>query len=246
MKSNIDYIFGFHSLIEAIRSGKEIEKVFVKKNLSGDLYNELFGLLKERQIPFQIVPIEKINRITRKNHQGVVAYLSPVVYDKIENVLPMIYEKGETPLVIILDRVSDVRNFGAICRTAECAGVHAIIIPSRGSAMINADAIKTSAGALLKISVCREMNLKDTITYLKGSGLKIIAASEKSSTEYYKSDFTGPLAIIMGSEDEGVSGEYLKLSDERLRIPILGTVESLNVSVATGIIIYDVIRQRLR
>lgn len=234
-----------HSIIEALKAGKEIEKVLIKKGLTGDLNNELFSLIKEFSIPFQYVPIEKINSITRKNHQGAIAFLSQITYDNIENILPSVYEKGEEPFFIILDKVSDVRNFGAICRTAECAGVHAVIIPSRGSAMINADAVKTSAGALHRLPVCRELNLKDTINFLKDSGLKIVSATEKSSDEYFKADLTGPIAIIMGSEDEGVSAEYLKLSDKRLIIPLQGEVQSLNVSVAMGIIAYEVVKQRM-
>ena len=244
MQSKIDFIFGIRATVEAIKSGKEIEKVLIKKGLSGELISELFFILKEREIPYQIVPIEKINRVSRKNHQGVLSFISPVVYYNIEDLLPAIYEKGETPFIIILDKVSDVRNFGAICRSAECAGVHAIVIPARGAAQINADAIKTSAGALHNIPVCREMNLKNTIDFLSDSGLKIIAATEKAEAFYFDCDMNMPLAIIMGSEDLGVSPEYLKSSDEKVKIPINGEIESLNVSVAAGIMMYEVVRQR--
>ncbi len=244
MQSKIENIFGIRATIEAINAGKEIEKVLIKKGLSGELISELFSLLKKRDIPYQLVPIEKINRVSRKNHQGVLSFISPVTYYNIENLLPSIYEKGEMPFILILDKVSDVRNFGAICRTAECAGVHAIVIPARGAAQINADAIKTSAGALHNIPVCREMNLKHTLEFLHESGLKILAATEKADTYYYNSDMNIPLAVIMGSEDAGVSNEYLKIADERVKIPINGEIESLNVSVAAGIMIYEVVRQR--
>lgn len=244
MQSKIDYIFGIRATVEAINAGKEIEKVLIKKGLEGELISELFSLIKKRNIPYQMVPIEKINRVSRKNHQGVITYISPVVYHNIENLLPTIYEKGEIPFVLILDKVSDVRNFGAICRTAECAGVHAIVIPARGAAQINADAVKTSAGALHTIPVCREMNLKRTIDFLSDSGLKIIATTEKAETEYFNSDMNLPVAIIMGSEDLGVSFEYLKIADEKVKVPIHGEIESLNVSVAAGVMMYEVVRQR--
>ncbi len=244
MQSKIEFIFGIRATVEAINAGKEIEKVLIKKGLEGELFSELFSLIKKRNIPYQMVPIEKINRVSRKNHQGVITYISPVVYHDIENLLPTIYEKGEIPFVLILDKVSDVRNFGAICRTAECAGVHAIVIPARGAAQINADAVKTSAGALYSIPVCREMNLKRTIDFLSDSGLKIIATTEKAETEYFNSDMNLPVAIIMGSEDLGVSFEYLKIADEKVKVPIHGEIESLNVSVAAGVMMYEVVRQR--
>jgi 23S rRNA (guanosine2251-2'-O)-methyltransferase len=201
--------------------------------------------LAAHNVPFQAVPTEKLNRVTRKNHQGVISYISPISYHSIEDVLPSLYEAGKTPLLLILDRVTDVRNFGAIARTAECAGVDAIIIPSRGGALISADAVKTSTGALHKIPVCREDNLKTTIEFLTNSGVQIVGCTEKTDDLLYSVDLTLPTAIIMGSEENGISPEYLKRCDARAKIPMAGTIGSLNVSVSAGILLYEVIRQRL-
>jgi 23S rRNA (guanosine2251-2'-O)-methyltransferase len=239
-----DLIFGTRPVIEALNSGKEIEKVLIQSDIKSENRNELRRLLGHKKIPFQFVPVEKLNRTTPKNHQGVIAFVSPIVFTEVEDILPDIFEKGKLPIFLILDRITDVRNFGAISRTAECAGVNAIIIPSRGSAQINADALKTSAGALFKIPICRSENLKNTIDYLKESGLSIIACTEKTESNYDQADYTKPVAIIMGSEEDGISGEYLKKSDFRAKIPLLGTIGSLNVSVAAGIILYEAIRQR--
>lgn len=239
-------LFGTRAVIEAIKSDKEIDKLFLQTGVNNELFRELMPLVKERNIPFQYVPIEKLNRLTGKNHQGVVGYLSAVTYQKIEDILPVLFEQGKVPLLLVLDRVTDVRNFGAISRSAECAGVNAIIIPSRGSAQVNADAIKTSAGALHKIPVCREDNLKASIEYLKESGLKIVACTEKAEHYYCDTDLSVPTAIIMGSEEDGISGEYLKRADELIKIPMQGQIESLNVSVATGIVLFEVIRQRMK
>jgi 23S rRNA (guanosine2251-2'-O)-methyltransferase len=237
-------IYGLRPVIEAIKSGKEIEKIFIQNGLRGEIYIELFHLLKENDVHSQYVPVEKLNKLTPKNHQGIVAYTSIISYTKVESVIPFIYEQGKTPLILILDRITDVRNFGAITRTAECAGVDAIIVPTRGSAQINSDAVKTSAGALHKIPVCKSDNLKETIDYLKKSGLQIIAATEKTDDYIYKTDFIPPTAIIMGSEEDGVSPEYIRLSDHKVKIPLSGDIESLNVSVACGVILYEAIRQR--
>jgi len=237
-------IYGTRAIIEAIKSGKEIDKVLIKKGIRNALFIELQELLDEYKIPLQNVPIEKLNRITSKNHQGSIAFISPVTYQDVEQIIPMIYEEGKTPLIIVLDSVTDVRNLGAIARTAECTGAHAIVIPDRGSAQINADAIKSSAGALNLIPVCRSSNLKDTLDFLKASGLKIIAATEKATDNYTAIDCSGPVAIIMGSEERGVSDEYLKRADHHVQIPILGEIESLNVSIATAVMLYEVIRQR--
>ncbi|MEA3446066.1 MAG: 23S rRNA (guanosine(2251)-2'-O)-methyltransferase RlmB [Bacteroidota bacterium] len=244
MKAKIDFVFGIRSVIEAIHSEKEIEKVLLKKGLGGELFKELFNIIREFEIPFQFVPIEKIDRISKKNHQGVIAFISPVVYDNIENLLPGIFEQGKIPFLLILDKVSDVRNFGGISRSAECAGVDAIIIPSRGSAQINADAVKTSAGALHRIPVCRSMNLKQTIQFLKDSGLQIFGASEKVDNLYFNADYKSPLALIMGAEDEGISPEYLKMCDQQFSIPLQGKIASLNVSSATAVILFEAVRQR--
>lgn len=239
-------LFGIRPIIEAITTGKEIDKLFIQNGLAGETSQELRKAIQKYNIPFQYVPVEKLNRLTNKNHQGVVAYASVVAYQKIEQILPSVFEQGEIPLVLILDRVTDVRNFGAICRTAECSGVHAIIIPSRGAAQINGDAVKTSAGALNIIPICREHNLKETIDYLKESGLQIVACTEKSTEDYFSSDFSLPTAIIMGSEEDGISTEYLKKADKKVKIPLLGKIGSLNVSVAAGVILYEAVKQRLQ
>jgi 23S rRNA (guanosine2251-2'-O)-methyltransferase len=237
-------IYGIRNLIEAINAGKEVDKVMIKNGLEGELIRELKILLHQHQLNIQYVPVEKINRITQKNHQGVIAFLSVITYQKIEDILPGIYEKGETPLFLILDRITDVRNFGAIARSASCMGVHAIIIPSRGAAQIGSDALKTSAGALHSVNICRHDNLKDVIIYLKASGIKVIAASEKANIPCYGSDMTLPLAIILGSEEDGVSPEYLKLAGNHISIPNNGEINSLNVSVAAGVLLYEAVRQR--
>lgn len=236
-------LYGMRPVIEAIAAGKEIDKLMLQQGLKGELVPELRKLINENNIPYQYVPIEKLNRLVRGNHQGVVCFVSPVIFQPIENLLLSVFDKGETPLFIILDRITDVRNMGAIARTAECAGAHGLIIPEKGGAPISADAMKASAGALNSIPVHRSSNLKNTIDYLKQSGLKIVAASEKGKSNYYDTDLTGPLAIIMGSEEDGVSGEYLRRCDEVLNIPMRGTIGSLNVSVAAGILLFEVVKQ---
>ena len=233
MLDKSEMIFGVRAVIEAIQAGKEIDKILVKKDIQSDLSKELFAALKGLLIPVQRVPVERINRITRKNHQGVVAFISSVTYQKTEDLVPFLFEQGKNPFFVMLDGVTDVRNFGAIARTCECAAVDAVIIPARGSASVNADAVKTSAGALHTLPVCREQNLRATLQYLKDSGFRIVAATEK-----------GPLCIIMGAEDTGVSYYNLALCDEWVKIPMLGTIESLNVSVAAGILIYEAVKQR--
>ena len=241
-KSNI--IFGTRPIIEALQSGKEVDKILIQKGIRGEVYAELNQMLKQRNIVSQHVPVEKLNRITRKNHQGVVAFISPIIYQNIEDILPGIYEKGETPFLLILDRISDVRNFGAITRTAECAGVHAIIVPEKGRAMIGPDAIKTSAGALFKIPVCKTRSLKQCADFLQQSGLKLVACTEKTEDYYFNFDYSGPMAIIMGSEEDGISSELIRKADHLAKIPLGGKIESLNVSVAAGVLMYEAIRQR--
>ncbi len=245
MKENKDFLFGIRAVIEAIKSGKNIDKLMIRSGLKGELIYELMGLVKELQIPFQYVPNERINRVTMKNHQGVLAFISPIEFQSIENILPSIFEQGKNPLFMILDKVTDVRNFGAITRTAECANVDAIIIPEKGSAQISADAVKTSAGALLKIPVCRVKNLSNTIKFLQESGIQIVAATEKATENYYQVDFSIPTALLLGAEDTGVSMELLRVADKMVKIPILGEIESLNVSVAAGVLIYEAVKQRL-
>ncbi len=239
------HIFGIRPLIEAIRSGKLLDRIFIQKGLQGENAKELIVLLRAHQLPYQSVPIEKLNRLTRKNHQGVFAFLTEVEYQPFDEVLTHVYETGETPLVMLLDRVTDVRNFGAIARSAECFGVHALIVPGKGSAPASPDAVKTSAGALLRLPVCREDNLKKTLLFLKDSGVKLIACTEKGAESLYSTDLSGPVCLIMGSEEDGISAEYLKLCDQRSFIPMHGQTASLNVSVAAGIFLNEVNRQRL-
>jgi 23S rRNA (guanosine2251-2'-O)-methyltransferase len=237
-------VYGIRPVMEAVYAGKEIDKIYITRNSKGELMSELKKLLKEKNIAWQEVPVDRIQRITRNNHQDVVCFISAVSYAALSNVLPSVYEKGETPLILILDRITDVRNFGAIARTAECAGVHAIVIPSRGAATVTADAIKTSAGALNRVPVCKEENLRDTVAFLRDSGLRIAAATEKGKEMYFDNDLRGPLAIIMGSEEDGVSNDILRTADLLLKIPLLGKISSLNVSVACGVILYETLRQR--
>ena len=243
MAKRKNLIFGIRTTIEAIKAGKDIEKILIQRGNKGNLVKELMTLANNENVPFQFIPAEKFKGFTGKNHQGVMALLSEITYQKIEDILPTVYEKGEDPLILVLDQVSDVRNFGAIARTAECVGVHAIIVPEKGSAAINSDAVKTSAGALMKIPVCRVKILSKTIDFLIESGLQIVAANEKSEFNYTDINYSLPTAIVMGAEDKGVSKNILN-NAKGIRIPILGTIESLNVSVATGIILYEAIRQK--
>ena len=239
-----NYIFGIRAIIEAVNAGKTIDKLFIQKGLHNDLFAKLWKLVRLKRINYKHVPLEKINRLTRKNHQGVFAFISPINFHNIEDVVPNLYEQGKIPLILVLDRITDVRNFGAIARTAECAGVDAIIIPEQNAAAINADAIKTSAGALHKITVCRTWNLKLAIQFMKESGIQMVGCTEKTQDMMYKPDYTPPTAIIMGSEEDGISPEFLKMCDARAKIPLAGKIASLNVSVATGVILYEAIRQR--
>lgn len=237
-------IFGIRPIMEAIRQGKTIEKVMIQRGLRGENFQELFQLIRENGIYYQHVPVEKLNRLTRKNHQGVFAFLSEAEFYDLEKLVPLMFEKGTDPLVVILDRITDVRNFGAIARTAECLGAQALVVPERGAAPLNADALKTSAGALQILPVCREKNLKNSIRFLKDSGFKVVGCTEKGTAPLYAASLSGPMTVILGSEEDGISPEYLKLCDERLLIPMLGQVSSLNVSVAAGMILYEVVRQR--
>jgi 23S rRNA (guanosine2251-2'-O)-methyltransferase len=238
------FIYGIHSIFEAIRAEKNFEKVFIKKGFKSDLLGELFSFLRENTIPYQYVPVEKLNRITRKNHQGIIALISEIEYVNIEKLIPLIYEKGEVPFVVILDRVTDIRNFGAIARTAECAGVDALVIPNKGAAQVSSDAFKTSSGALHSIPVCRTYNLEETIKYLRNSGLQIVAVTEKATDFYYGTDFTSPVALILGAEGRGINKDLLRSADKSVKIPMFGSLGSLNVSVAASVVIYEVVRQR--
>ena len=242
-KSNM--VFGIHPVLELIRSQKEIEKVYVQTGTRSPEITEIANYCRGNSIPVQYVPIEKMNRLTRKNHQGVVAFICPIEYQTLENVVQMVFEDGRDPFVLMLDRVTDVRNFGAIARTAYAAGVDAIVIPSKGSALINGDAMKTSAGALSLINVCRVDNMKDAIDFLKASGLRVVGFTEKAHDNFWQANLTGPLCVMMGSEEDGISPAYVKRLDQLLMIPMPGDIDSLNVSVATGVVCFEVVRQRL-
>lgn len=240
-----DYIYGLRAIIEAIDADKEIDKIFIKKDLQGELASELLERVRQRHIPVQRVPVERINRITRKNHQGAVAMLSAVTYHRLEHLVPQLYEEGLLPFIVVLDGITDVRNFGAIARTCECAGVDAIVIPERGSVSVGGDAVKTSAGALHHIPVCRERSVKGAVRFLLDNGYKVVAVSEKADIDYTRADYTGPVAIVMGAEDTGIDPEVIRLCDTFVSIPMFGKIGSLNVSVAAGVMMYEVVRQRL-
>lgn len=245
MKEKDDFIFGLRPVMEALEAGKTIDKIFLQNALQGQIYAELKATLAKHKIRANYVPVEKLNRFTRKNHQGVVAFISDVPFYNIENLLPQIFEEGRTPFLLMLDRLTDVRNFGAICRTAECVGIDAIIIPEKGGAPINSDAIKTSAGALYNIKICKEKNLAHTVDFLQQSGVKVFAATEKAEKLIYDGDFSGPSLIVMGNEETGISKEVLHHADEKIKLPIQGKTQSLNVSVACGAILYEAVRQKL-
>jgi len=239
-------IFGIRAIIEAINSGSTINKVYLQKGLRGDLYFELEKLLKKNKISTSLVPTEKLDRLSKhNNHQGAVARISPVDFYDLESLIEETLEAKKTPLFLLLDQLSDVRNFGAIIRTAECTGVNGIIIQKGGSAPINADAVKTSAGAAFKVPICKVDHIKDAIFLLKANDIKIVAATEKTEDLAYNIDFNQPIAIVMGSEDKGVSNSVLKMMDYKAKLPLLGEIESLNVSVACGAFLYEAIRQRL-
>lgn len=243
-EENDDFIFGVRAVIEAVRAKRPINKILIQKGMQKDLFFELKEELANKKYNLQFVPIYKLNKITRKNHQGVIAMVSPIEYVELEPIVDKLYNEGELPLILILDRLTDVRNFGAIARTAECTGVHAIVIPQKDSVAVTSDAIKTSAGALNKIPVCQVKDLSSVIRFLKDSGVQIVAASEKSNKLLQDVDLAIPTAIILGSEETGVSTKLMAESDEKVKIPMVGTIESLNVSVSAGIFLYEAIRQR--
>jgi 23S rRNA (guanosine2251-2'-O)-methyltransferase len=238
-------IYGVHAVLEAIKSGKELERIVMKKDFSGPALREVIKYCRDNQVPYQFVPVVRLDKITGKNHQGIIAYLSQISYQPIEAIVPQLFEEGQTPFLLVLDHITDVRNFGSIARTAECAGVHAIIIPDKGSALINADAIKTSSGALHTLNVCRVNQLTATLKYLKDSGIVLCAATEKGSELYTDIDFSKPTAIVIGSEGKGISPEVLRICHHHIRIPVLGQINSLNAAVATGIILYEKVRQQI-
>lgn len=239
-----DYIYGIRAVIEAAEAGKEFDKVLISNTLQSALAPELMTALKSRGILIQKVPVEKIDRITRRNHQGVLAILSAVSYCSLATLVPTLFEEGKTPLIVMLDGVTDVRNFGAIARTCECAGVDAIVIARRGGASVTADAMKTSAGALAYLPICRENSIINAVKFLRDCGFQIVAATEKSDIPYTRADFTLPTAIVMGAEDTGISEDVLRFSTARVAIPERGHISSLNVSVAAGVMIYEAVRQR--
>jgi 23S rRNA (guanosine2251-2'-O)-methyltransferase len=237
-------LIGLRPMIEAIDAGKEFDKVLIQKGLQGEIIQEVKELIRKHEIPFQYVPAEKLNRITSKNHQGIIAFVSPISFENLDTIIARVFEEGQTPRFLMLDGVTDVRNFGAICRTAECFGVHAVIIPEKGSAQINEEAIKTSAGALYNIPVCRVKSILGTLKTLQLSGVTVIACSEKTRKNSYECDLTNPICIIMGSEESGISNDLLKSANDIMRIPMSGKTSSLNVSVAAGIALYEVSRQQ--
>lgn len=238
-------IFGIRAVIEAIQDGKEIDKVMLKQGIRGELFQQLFALIRENGIPFQYVPEDVFRPFAGRNHQGVLAEVAPVPYQELTEVLDQVEAEGKVPFILILDRITDVRNFGAIVRTAECAGVHAIVIPNKNSAKISSDALKTSAGALYHVPVCRVLNLKKLVRELKFQrGIQVFAATEKAEKYYTGADMKGPLAIIMGSEDKGIEEGLLNIATEGLKIPQAGKIESLNVSAAAAVLLYEVVRQR--
>lgn len=230
--------------MEALEKGTVPEKVFLQRDLRGDNFNRLFSAIRKKQVPYQMVPVEKLNRITRNNHQGVIALISLLEYQPLQALIPMIMETGETPMLVVADGITDVRNLGALARSAECAGAHGLIIPQKGVATINAEAIKASAGALSRIPVCREENIMESLLFLKECGIHVVALDEKGSQTIYGCDLTLPTAIIVGSEEKGVSKALLRLSDQVVAIPMKGKIASLNVSVATGVALFEATRQR--
>lgn len=242
--TNENVIYGIRSILEAIDSGKSIEKIYAKSGLSGELYNNLRQTARKYNIPVQIVPLERINKFTTGNHQGVIAIISTMKYYDIEEIVKNAVSNSESLFVIMLDGITDVRNFGAIARTAESAGVGAIIVPEKGSAPVNSDSIKTSAGALFRMPVCRVSKPWYTLKFLKEAGFKIIAVSEKESLDYRKVDYSGNLALIFGAEDKGISPQLYKMCNEKVVIPLTGKTASLNVSVAAGIVIFETLKSR--
>lgn len=237
-------IFGTRAVIEAIRAGREIEKIFVQAGLNNDLIKELIQVAKSKGAPFTFVPQQKLNRLSSKNHQGVICLLASVSYANLEGIVDKAYQEGREPFLLIVDRVTDVRNFGALARTAECAGLDAIVMGDSGNAPLTGDAMKTSAGALSHLPVCREKDLKKTVRFLKENGIQIIACTEKASDLIYDIDLNTPLALIVGSEEDGISPQLLKDADRLAKIPMSGKISSLNVSVAAGISIYEAVRQK--
>jgi 23S rRNA (guanosine2251-2'-O)-methyltransferase len=244
-KTSENLVFGVHSVIEAVKSGKAINRIWIQKNMNKDLFLELKKELNGKEYALQFVPIEKINSLVQGNHQGVVADISPVEYGQIEPFVEELLEKNEKPFILVLDRITDVRNFGAIARTAACQGVDAILIPDKGSALITPDAIKTSAGALHHLPVCKTKSLKDSLFYLQQCGLRVVACTEKGAIPLYETNLRGSVAVILGSEENGITQDLINLADVRAKIPMFGDISSLNVGVAAGMLLYEKTRQEL-
>jgi 23S rRNA (guanosine2251-2'-O)-methyltransferase len=241
-----DMIYGTRAVMEAIVAGKEIEKIMIQSGLSNDLIKELITTARSRNVPFTFVPLEKLKRMSSKNHQGVICLLAAVSFASLDNLIDRAYSEGREPFFLLLDRITDVRNFGAIARTAECAGLDGIVIGEKGNAPITSDAMKTSAGALNHLPVCRERDLKKTLQLLRDNGIRVVACTEKASKDIYEVNLTGPIALIMGSEEDGISDPLLRDADELAKIPMKGRIGSLNVSVAAGVAIYEVVRQKTK
>ena len=239
-------IYGLRPILQAIQDGQTLDKVFLQKGIGGALYTQLEGTLREHGVAPKYVPVEKLNRLTRGKHQGAIAFLSPVEFQDLETIIMDLREAGKTPLILALDRITDVRNFGAIARTAESAGVHAIVIPMNDSAPMSADAVRTSTGALLEVPVCKVAHLKDAIFLAQSLDLRIIAGTEKTEDSIYDAPFAEACMLIMGNEETGVHKSLLQLADSKAKIPMMGTINSLNVSVATGVLLYEAVRQRMQ
>ncbi len=245
-EQKLQHLFGIHPVMEAVKAGKKFDKVLLKQGMEGPLYRELTALLARNSIPVQYVPVERLNRIVKGAHQGVVAYISCIDYVPYETLIDTSLATSEAPVIVILDGVSDVRNLGAIARTLECAGGSGIIVPAKGGAALNAEAIKASAGALMRLSVAKVPNLRLAAYYLKQSGFRLISLTEKADRLIYDADMTGPCAFVMGSEGKGISQSMLELSDDKVSIPMSGSISSLNVSVATSVVLYEAVRQRMK
>ncbi|MDB4649645.1 23S rRNA (guanosine(2251)-2'-O)-methyltransferase RlmB [Crocinitomicaceae bacterium] len=244
-KEKKDIIFGIHPVIEAIKSEQELNKIMIQRGIDKEHFRELKDVLADKDYYIQYVPIQKLNTLTSGNHQGVVAFVTPIAYQNIETLVDKWVEEEKKPCILALDRITDVRNFGAIARSAECQGVDAILIPSKGSALVTADAVRTSSGALSRIPVCKTEDLKNSLFYIQQSGYRIVACTEKSSMPLQEVNLRGAMAIVMGSEENGITSDLINMADLRTNIPMLGNIASLNVGVATGIILYEKMRQEL-
>lgn len=239
-----DIIYGVHAVLEALQDCKPIDQILIKKQSDNEQIREIIYLARKQNVTIKSVPIEKLNKITRKVHQGIIAFASPIEFQDIEQIVPNLFESGKNPFIVVLDQVCDVRNFGAITRTCECMGVDAVIVPQKGSAQIGADAVKTSAGALLKIPVCKVHSLKGALAFLQESGIQIVCAAEKFSKNCFETDLTQPLALVMGAEEDGIESSIVDMADACIKIPMKGEISSLNVAAATAICVYEVCRQR--